>query len=147
MILFTALNQCYVSQAHTRVNADAIHRIKTDTRIWRVFLTTEETHMGSYMRKLFVLTNLSPLPLRFRNSWTGSLVDIYDWQGLMWLWYAVRCMVSHGSTRSEYRHLETIVVYAYDSLLLYMTYVLKYCDTFSLPQPHSTSLRIKKDHI
>jgi hypothetical protein len=147
LTLFTSFNQWYASQTKTRVSADAIDRIKTDTRMWRAFLTSDDTHMMGYMRKLYVLTNLSPLPLRFGTRWSGRLEDACDWQGVIWLWYAVRCMVSHGSAHKEYIHLETIVMYAYHSLQLYMSHVLKQADVFSWIEPQPTSLRNEKDHI
>lgn len=124
LMLFASFNEWYALKTHSYVSADALATIVDDTTLWRPLLTNHDSQLISHMRKLHILTTLSPLPLRFKDRWEGKLRDAYDWEGLVWLWYAVRCIVSHGQSQYSYSHLDTVIVYAHASLSIYMSKVL-----------------------
>jgi hypothetical protein len=125
LLLYASYNRWYRATTGTSISVLALESVIAQTQVWRKLFDNPDSHMVTYMRKLYVLTTLAPVPSPAKKRWQGSLTDTYDWQGLIWLWYGVRCLISHGYDRQQYPQLDSVLLYAYESLKLFMVEILK----------------------
>lgn len=64
--------------------------------------------------------------------WSGVVRDAFDWRGLIYFWYQVRCELFHGLTLPGYLQHDVRIRLAYESLHMFMTEIVKrmrYCFT------------------
>lgn len=126
--LFASFNGWCTAVTGSQVDTVALRSIMKKPEVWRyLFEENIDSSLLTVTRKLYILTRVRPLALHRMNTavWQGMLKDPYDWEGLIWLWYTVRCHLSHGSLGLAVPSGELIVRYAYESLYIFMTEIVR----------------------
>ncbi len=119
MKLYVAYNAWYRQVTGAMNDREAIRQLKNRFVIWRGYLE------GSVLEELrpfheMIVEVTSEMPLASSSSWSGTVKDTKDWQGLISFWYRVRCELFHGSL-SEFSSTHRVYIrLAYRSLSIFM---------------------------
>lgn len=122
LLLYAAYDRWCMSVTGASTMSDALEEVGRQSGLWRYFIDDEHCLMRDHWKKLYILTTLAPVPFPRAGRHGVRLEDAFDWRGVILVWYALRCLIVHGS--HDYRLLEAILPHAHASLALFMARVL-----------------------
>lgn len=118
-MLFVAFTRWLRSQTGQHTLRDGLIFFSQQPSVWST-LYKNDSRLKSAMTALYILTQLRPL--QDSRDWPGMLRDEFDWQGIGWLWYRIRCVIVHGEFVTA--ATEVMVGYAYVTLHDFMVAVM-----------------------
>ncbi len=126
LILFSSFNSWYRQRTGQKSDALALRQLQNDVSIWHaLFDGNGDQSILPVLRKLYVLTQHRSVEGAAVSQWAGRLCDPYDWQGVVWFWYTMRCRLVHGEVYAVSALHEVYVRYAYESLHIFMSEVVR----------------------
>ena len=117
--LYAAFNCWYRNATQSQQDTEALTRLFANqaTPFEARLPQSTFTQLRPYMYRLYALTNHQPLSI---SRWGGSFKSTDDYEGLVWFWYAVRCMVVHGEITAHSGLFEHYVKQAFETLQICM---------------------------
>lgn len=121
--LYAAFNSWYGALRPNEPDARVLEYLVRHAELFADRIPLEvRTRLRPYMFRLYVITQHNP---QQGYSWSGCLDDPYDYVGLLWFWYAVRCDVVHATQHVQQGIHEYRVKLAFETLQACLPYLVQ----------------------